>query len=312
MLSLSLSLRKGGQKGSLIGVVITASHNPADDNGLKITGPSGSLLSPILEQLIERFVNAHIIQKGPQGGASQGGPHEDNAPDEGPQEGGFHSGEALQAEVDCFFAVAEQLLTQPHLLDDEEGLHEGAPEGGAPEGGAPEGNPKCIDAAAAAAAAASDLPQEQQQQQQQQKQQQVVVRGCVLHARDPRASSAGLEEALVAGLSLLGALSVPLGVAATGQLQFLVLLCNEALRGGPRMLQQQQHEELLAALQPLCKEQQQERQQEQQQEEQLQQLGQRLLAFYFCYFEGHFRALVDILSKDNLLQGNQQQQQQQQ
>jgi len=40
-----------------VGVMITASHNPGDDNGVKIIDPSGNMLPMSLEQILEEFVN---------------------------------------------------------------------------------------------------------------------------------------------------------------------------------------------------------------------------------------------------------------
>jgi len=42
--------------GAAAGIMITASHNPYEDNGLKIFGPDGYKLSDDLEQLIERHI----------------------------------------------------------------------------------------------------------------------------------------------------------------------------------------------------------------------------------------------------------------
>jgi phosphoglucosamine mutase len=42
--------------GAAAGVMITASHNPYEDNGMKIFGPDGYKLSDDLEALIERHI----------------------------------------------------------------------------------------------------------------------------------------------------------------------------------------------------------------------------------------------------------------
>ncbi|CAN8068790.1 unnamed protein product [Agarophyton chilense] len=44
--------------GEAVGVMVTASHNPPDDNGLKLVEPDGSMLNPDWEQLATEFVNA--------------------------------------------------------------------------------------------------------------------------------------------------------------------------------------------------------------------------------------------------------------
>lgn len=46
-----------------IGVMITASHNPGDDNGVKIIDPSGNMLPMSLEQILEEFVNRFELGK---------------------------------------------------------------------------------------------------------------------------------------------------------------------------------------------------------------------------------------------------------
>ncbi|KAI0567390.1 Phosphoglucomutase/phosphomannomutase alpha/beta/alpha domain I [Gracilaria domingensis] len=44
--------------GKAVGVMVTASHNPPADNGLKLVEPDGSMLDPEWEQLATEFVNA--------------------------------------------------------------------------------------------------------------------------------------------------------------------------------------------------------------------------------------------------------------
>ena len=48
--------------GAAAGIMITASHNPYEDNGMKIFGPDGYKLSDDLENLIER----HILGEEPE------------------------------------------------------------------------------------------------------------------------------------------------------------------------------------------------------------------------------------------------------
>ncbi|KAL3320576.1 Phosphoglucomutase-3 [Cichlidogyrus casuarinus] len=52
------ALRSISQLGKCIGVMITASHNPASDNGVKIIEPDGSMLIPEWENLAVQFVKA--------------------------------------------------------------------------------------------------------------------------------------------------------------------------------------------------------------------------------------------------------------
>ena len=44
-----------------LGVMITASHNPHDDNGLKLFGPDGMKLSDKIEKKIERLIDLSLI-----------------------------------------------------------------------------------------------------------------------------------------------------------------------------------------------------------------------------------------------------------
>ncbi len=46
-----------------VGVMISASHNPYDDNGIKLFGPDGYKLSDEVEEEIERLVNSDIAKK---------------------------------------------------------------------------------------------------------------------------------------------------------------------------------------------------------------------------------------------------------
>ena len=41
-----------------MGIMITASHNPYYDNGLKLFGPDGMKLSDKIEKKIEKFIDA--------------------------------------------------------------------------------------------------------------------------------------------------------------------------------------------------------------------------------------------------------------
>ena len=41
-----------------MGIMITASHNPFYDNGLKLFGPDGMKLSDIIEKRIEKLIDA--------------------------------------------------------------------------------------------------------------------------------------------------------------------------------------------------------------------------------------------------------------
>ena len=45
-----------------LGIMITASHNPYYDNGLKLFGPDGLKLSDNIEKKIERLIDSKIIK----------------------------------------------------------------------------------------------------------------------------------------------------------------------------------------------------------------------------------------------------------
>jgi phosphoacetylglucosamine mutase len=49
--------------GRLSGVMVTASHNPKQDNGLKIFDKDGSMLEPAWEKLAEGLVNAQDVSQ---------------------------------------------------------------------------------------------------------------------------------------------------------------------------------------------------------------------------------------------------------
>ena len=44
-----------------MGIMITASHNPYFDNGLKLFGPDGMKLSDKIEKKIEKLIDSRII-----------------------------------------------------------------------------------------------------------------------------------------------------------------------------------------------------------------------------------------------------------
>ena len=48
--------------GGLAGVMVTASHNPKQDNGLKIFEKDGSMLEPAWEKLAEGLVNSEDLE----------------------------------------------------------------------------------------------------------------------------------------------------------------------------------------------------------------------------------------------------------
>lgn len=47
------------QRDSNVGIMITASHNPVQDNGIKLIECNGDMLSPEFEPIVERFCNIH-------------------------------------------------------------------------------------------------------------------------------------------------------------------------------------------------------------------------------------------------------------
>ena len=50
------------KKGANMGIMITASHNPYSDNGLKLFGPDGLKLSDKIEKKIEKLIDSKIIK----------------------------------------------------------------------------------------------------------------------------------------------------------------------------------------------------------------------------------------------------------
>src|SRR5882762_4525484 len=46
-----------------LGVMISASHNPFDDNGIKLFGPDGYKLSDAIERQIEAFIDADVTRQ---------------------------------------------------------------------------------------------------------------------------------------------------------------------------------------------------------------------------------------------------------
>ncbi|KAI5284190.1 Phosphoacetylglucosamine Mutase, partial [Ascosphaera atra] len=55
-------LRSKKLNGQYIGVMITASHNPADDNGVKLVDPMGEMLEAEWESYATRLANAPLDQ----------------------------------------------------------------------------------------------------------------------------------------------------------------------------------------------------------------------------------------------------------
>ena len=51
-------LRSKAKSGKVIGVVITASHNPVEDNGVKLVDPLGEMLEESWEKYATRLANA--------------------------------------------------------------------------------------------------------------------------------------------------------------------------------------------------------------------------------------------------------------
>ena len=52
------ALRSKHQRGKAIGAMITASHNPIDDNGIKLIDPNGEMLEVSWEGAATDLINA--------------------------------------------------------------------------------------------------------------------------------------------------------------------------------------------------------------------------------------------------------------
>ena len=54
-------LRSKAKDGQVIGIVVTASHNPVQDNGVKLVDPLGEMLQPSWEKHASNLANAEDV-----------------------------------------------------------------------------------------------------------------------------------------------------------------------------------------------------------------------------------------------------------
>jgi phosphoglucosamine mutase len=95
--------------GAAFGVVISASHNPAQDNGIKFFGRGGVKLPDAVEDQIE----ARLMQ----GQGSQGGQGGLGGPEALPREGGVRGGSSPRGSTAPFGQVSEAGAEQERYLD---------------------------------------------------------------------------------------------------------------------------------------------------------------------------------------------------
>jgi phosphoglucosamine mutase len=99
------------------GIVLTASHNPFEDNGLKIFGPDGYKLNDELEALVERHILGEETEAAAASPAGIGRIHRiDDAAERfaqsAKQAAGFPSLDGLKVVVDCGHGAAWQIAPQ--------------------------------------------------------------------------------------------------------------------------------------------------------------------------------------------------------
>lgn len=244
--------------GVAVGCMLTASHNPIEDNGLKLVGPDGCLLSPVWEQRAERLINASFDSS--------------FSSVESARHGREFCGEPSRAEVgDGFCNGADTEV----LGEQKDGNSYTSPVPLQPMGhpgevrtrGEREGDQKATGPRAKAADVEGQSTREQGTQTKEtreslaQKEAEVFMemiegvlgkeyladgedptptktssetaasqRPCVIVGRDNRPSSGELEKAFISGVRILGVRVIRVGEVTTGQLQFVVRRWNEKRR----------------------------------------------------------------------------------
>ncbi|PFH36608.1 phosphoacetylglucosamine mutase [Besnoitia besnoiti] len=193
-----------------VGCMITASHNPEEDNGVKLVGVDGCLLSPVWERYAESLINsACFAQPASQNSVSVAGsaqsertlgngkiPHDD---------AGRGCAESVHREVKALTQIVHELFggNDGDTTDGDTTDGMNAANGCTEPSGDEKGKHSSTDASPS------------------------VLFPCVLVGRDNRPSSKSLQAAFESGVRTLGVQVVSLGQVTTGQLQFIVRRQNE-------------------------------------------------------------------------------------
>ncbi|EPR57015.1 phosphoacetylglucosamine mutase [Toxoplasma gondii GAB2-2007-GAL-DOM2] len=210
--------KTGSTVGVYVGCMITASHNPVEDNGVKLVGPDGCLLPPVWERYAETLVNAAFVDCERREGGSGRHRHANtsvkkagaNLSTDATLSGRNHP-EVGKGDTECESAASELKVLQEiveELFEKEESQ--------------------------TGVRKHRDQKQEPSQETQTStlKPSPTPLFPCVIVGRDNRPSSRRLQDAFEAGVRALGVRLVSLGQVTTGQLQFIVRQQNAKMQEG--------------------------------------------------------------------------------